>query len=108
MTPYLIEISITTVGEMFPKFPSEIVSWVSIGDCGKSKTSKGGGGYRVYIFLDLFERWNKRISMVVIIPRNFFNANHFHNRFVGRKNLGNVAENKRQGIQPRWHQVGVG
>jgi hypothetical protein len=45
---------------------------------------------------------------MVIIPRYVVNAKHFHNRFIGRKYLRNVVKGRRQGIQPRWHRVGVG
>jgi hypothetical protein len=40
-TPSLIEMSIVTVVEMLPMFPSERVSVMRIGDCGASVTSGG-------------------------------------------------------------------
>jgi hypothetical protein len=88
--------SITTVEVMFPKFPSEIVSCVSMGDYGKSTTL--GGEDRVYIFLYLFKRWKKRGPMMVIIPRYIVNAKNFHDRFFGWKDLRNVVKSRRQGI----------
>ena len=41
-TPSLIEMSIETVVEMLPMFPSERVSVVRIGNCGASVTLGGG------------------------------------------------------------------
>jgi hypothetical protein len=48
----------------------------------------------VYVFLNLFKRWKKRESMMAIIPRYVVDAKNVHNRFIGRKNLGNVVECK--------------
>ena len=83
--------SIVIVVELLPMFPSEKVSWVRIGDCEALVAS--GGEDRLYV-LHLFQRWKKRGSVVVVIPWKIVNAKHLHDRFVRRKNVGNVINGR--------------
>jgi hypothetical protein len=54
MISSLIEISIMIVDEMLPKFPSEKVSWVRMGDCGKVDNMSRED--RLYVFLSFLQR----------------------------------------------------